>query len=1175
MSDSLSSLNALTKSYSDENLISALRSLARNFRPLSKELTLETDESITQSLLIGEIDFPSGGLAISSHLVFGDLTERSSRKKQFDLAKNFLKSSLNQNYQAGIFVFLDSHGNFRMSLIYAETDGKKRLWSNFRRFTYFVSPNLPNRTFIKQFGSLSFSTLDEIKDAFSITAVTNLFYEEFFQVFDGIVEISKIPGKRISNLLAKDFATLFVIRIIFLGFIQKKSWIGNDQDFLASLWKEYSKTRGKNDNFYRDWLTPFFFRALNSPYGTELPKSLTKISPEYRKKYAEAPFLNGGLFRIRDGIDDQEIEISDEQVEKFFNFLFSHTFTIEENSNQDEDLQLNPEFLGIIFERLVNGENGAVYTPRPEVDFMCRMALSKWIQRNFESIDFQLVNSLIFRSKEVDIRDASVLSIPDRKKLLKAVEGLSICDPAVGSGAFLVGMLQVIEEFTDIIALSLGQKEELRFDKKRKIVRDNLYGVEVKEWAVWICQLRLWLTIFIEAPNELIKSQKAILPSLDFKIRQGDSLVQLVGKVNFPIAEHSRELNNEARKKLEDLRIAKSKYFENIDGIDAKSLKKKELSIYVEMIENQLDRIKEELPKLELEKTYASSSLFGELDSSDPNISRLEKLIANKLAQSNELIGQLKVLGDEKPLVWGIEFSEIFNTHSGFDVIIGNPPYIRQEDIEDPLGRIKDKKVYKNYLEQMVKEDYPDYFSAKTKINAQSDLYTYFYIRSLRLLNSKGVHIFICSNSWLDVDYGHWMQKFLLERCTLDSIYDSQAIRSFSGADVNTVISVIFPEKRVSDYVVKFVDLKSNFGDFSYSENINGIQKSHKTVATDSYRAFCISRSELIIHGSKSSLEETTTTGDEVFMGDKWGAKYLRSPDIYHKLVLQNPTQFLSVGDLAEVKFGAKTGINEFFILDDATIKQWGIEKKYLKPLLRSVKEVNTYFVEKNELSGSLFFCNYSKKELKGTNALKYILWGEKQQTKKAVFWPNVESVQGRSNWYSIGAEILKNADILSNNFIDSRFFFIEAGDFSVANTFFIVKFTNSADRELLIALMNSSLIYLFTEIYGRKNLGEGLLTIYGPELKQIPVPDPKQFTTKARIGILNSYSKLRGNLIQDVFSELGFDPLNGTVSPHKDRYEFDLRIMRALGYEEAELLEVYNSLVDLVRQRKSKAQSF
>jgi predicted acetyltransferase len=426
------------------------------------------------------------------------------------------------------------------------------------------------------------------------------------------------------------------------------------------------------------------------------------------------------------------------------------------------------------------------------------------------------------------------------------------------------------------------------------------------------------------------------------------------------------------------------------------------------------------------------------------------------------------------------------------------------------------------------------------------------------------------------VDYGHWMQKFLLERCTLDSIYDSQAIRSFSGADVNTVISVIFPEKQISDYVVKFVDLKSSFGDFAYHENINVIQKSTKTIANNSYRAFCVTRSQLVKNGSNSSsTDETTTVNNEGFVGDKWGSKYLRSPDIYHKLVLDNPTKFLNLSDLAEVKFGAKTGVNEFFILDDATIKHWGIEKKFLKPILRSVKEVDTYFVEKTQLTGSLFFCNYSKKEIKGTNAFKYIEWGETQCTKKGVPWADVESVQGRNNWYSIGAEILKNADILSNRFIDSRFFFIEAGDFSVADTFFIVKFKNSSDRELLIALMNSSLIYLFTEIYGRKNLGEGLLTIYGPELKQLPIPDPRQFTEKARIGILKSYNELRINSIQDIFSELGFDSLNGTVSPHGDRLEFDLRVMKALGYEGEELSEIYNSLVHLVRQRKSKAQSF
>ena len=1174
MSDSISLLNALTKNYSNENLILALRSLARNFRPIMKELTFNNNESISQSLLIGEIDFPSGGLAISSHLVFGDMTERSSRKKQFDLAKNFLKSSFNQNYQAGIFIFYDLDGKFRMSLIYADTDGKKRIWSNFRRFTYFVSPDLPNRTFIKQLGLLSFATLDEIKDAFSITAVTNIFYEEFFEVFDRIVETSKSPGKKISNLLAKDFATLFVIRIIFLGFIQKKSWIGNDQNFLASLWKEYSKTKGQNDNFYRDWLTPLFFHALNSPYGTAIPKLFTKISPEYRQKYSEAPFLNGGLFRMRDGIDNQAIEISDDQVEKFFSFLFSHAFTIEENSTQDEDLQLNPEFLGIIFERLVNGENGAVYTPRPEVDFMCRMALSKWIQRNFESIDIQLINSLIFRSKESDISDVSVLNIPDRKKLLKAIEGLTICDPAVGSGAFLVGMLQVIEEFTDKIALSLGQKEKSRFDKKRKIVRDNLYGVEVKEWAVWICQLRLWLTIFIEAPDELIKSQNAILPSLDFKIRQGDSLVQLVGKVNFPIAEHSKELNNAARKKLEDLRIAKSKYFENIDGIDAKGLKNKELSIYVELIESQLDRIKKELPKLELEKFYASSSLFGELDSSDPNISRLEKLIANKLAQSNELMSQLKVLGDEKPLVWGIEFSEIFNTYSGFDVIIGNPPYIRQEDIEDPLGRIKEKKVYKSYLEQMVKADYPEYFSTRTKINAQSDLYSYFYIRSLRLLNSKGVHVFICSNSWLDVDYGHWMQKFLLERCTLDSIYDSQKMRSFSGADVNTVISVILPEKEKHDYLIKFVNLKSSFEDFAYSENINKMESYNQTFSDEKFRAFFISRSDLINSGKLTPTEEIRAEGESLFSGDKWGAKYLRSPDIFHKIYLQNLAKFTSLGSLAEIERGTMTGINEFFILTPDIVKNWNIEEEYVTPILRSVKEISNYVIDPKKLDLLIFSCNLPKSQLKGSHALNYIKWGEKQRNNKGILWTEVASVKNRSLWYSLGNDISEQFDTLSNNFVDSRFFFSEGGKYAVTNAFFKIRFFNSKDSRFLQALLNSSLLYFFVEIYGRKNLGEGLLTTYGPELKSLPIPSPSNFDLTQRNQIIAHYEQLRNLAIQDIFAELNFDEILGRFSPKSQRFDLDLTVMRALGFSERDLVEIYQALTNLVNLRKSKAMS-
>ena len=206
MSESIEPLTELTTNFSDVNLTLAFRSIARNFRPLNLPINLGTDSAIANSTLTGELLLEAGNISVSSHQVGNDLSERSGRRKQFELAKDFLKTSENQKYQAGIFVFYDASGNFRMSLIYAESDGSKRLWNNFRRSTYFVSPKLPNKTFIRQLKNLSFLSLDEIKTAFSITAVTDLFYEEFFSLFDGIVDSCKAPTRKVSNLLEFNYS---------------------------------------------------------------------------------------------------------------------------------------------------------------------------------------------------------------------------------------------------------------------------------------------------------------------------------------------------------------------------------------------------------------------------------------------------------------------------------------------------------------------------------------------------------------------------------------------------------------------------------------------------------------------------------------------------------------------------------------------------------------------------------------------------------------------------------------------------------------------------------------------------------------------------------------------------------------------------------------------------------
>lgn len=1173
MSESIKLLTKLTTDFSDTNLTLAFRSIARNFRPLNLPINLGTDSDVSNSTLTGELLLEAGNISVSSHQVGNDLTERSGRKKQFELAKDFLKTSENQKYQAGIFVFYDASGNFRMSLIYAESDGSKRLWNNFRRSTYFVSPKFSNNTFIRQLKNLSFSSLDEIKTAFSITAVTDLFYEEFFSLFDGLVDSCKAPKKKVSNFLAKDFATLFVIRIMFLGFIQKKSWLGDDKEFLQSMWEEYISSRKLDDNFYRDWLTPLFFRALNSPYGQELPKSITKITGSYRSKFANAPYLNGGLFRPKENIDDQDIYVSDEKVAAFFEFLFSHSFTIEENSNQDEDLQLNPEFLGIIFERLVNGENGAVYTPRPEVDFMCRAALAKWLIRNYPNLDSSAINALIYKNKDSGLQNVERVPIKIQKQIIRSLETLSICDPAVGSGAFLVGMIQVVEELTDLLYLSVGKKIRDRFSLKREIVRENLFGVEVKEWAVWICQLRLWLTIFIEAPDSLVKSKIPILPSLDFKIRQGDSLVQLVGKTNFPLSSIGQTISPKLQKKIEEIKVLKSKYFENLEEIDLKSLKKKEVSIYEEMLDEQIMVLDKKIPKMEAELENATNSLFGKLDSKDPSIFRIEQEIQMQTSLRNELHSQKKVISSDKPLVWSIEFSEIFSTKGGFDIVVGNPPYIRHEDIEDPLGRIKDKSEYKGHLEEMIRNDFPSYFTKKMKINSKSDLYTYFYIRSLRLLNEKGVHVFICSNSWLDVEYGAWLQKFFLDEYEMSAIYESSGKRSFNAADVNTIISVIATVDEPINYRIKFVNIKSGFEDFAYSENIDYLDKSKSNLLHNNFRSICMSRDELIASGSEQDLGDIidgAETGPGNWIGDKLGAKYLRSPNGYNKIVFNSGSKFAKLSDLAEIKRGLTTGITEFFFIDIATINHWKIESEYLLPVLDSVQNAYSYFLKVSQIDKYLFSCELPKSALKNTAALKYITFGESQKTKKGIEWPKVITVQGRKNWYALGDGSLLKGDLLSQRLIRERFYFIETANFIASDHFFVIKFLSRKDKDLLIALMNSTFTYFQCEIFGRTNQ-TGIINIYKPELNQLLIPDPKLFSPSMREQIISTYNNLRNCEVSKILEEIGFDSESNSCSPNPIRKDLDRLIYQALGHSDEDLNEMYLEFAQLVVSRKSK----
>lgn len=1168
-------LKKLVDGFSLENLQEFLWDA--NFKEEKGNLSSLNDENIFSEVQkLGAINTDDKKKVIVSAIkVTNGLSERACRKKQYELGKKILKAQA--EYEAGIFVFYDKDGAFRFSLIYYSYSGTRRMLNSFKRFTYFVSPDLPNKTFLKQLGEKKLATLDEIKAAFSIAAVTDIFYKDFFVEYQKVIDSVGKANKIKDQDAARDFVLLFAIRTIFLGFIQKKKWIGGDENFIQNFFKEYTTNSQNKDKFFSRWLSPLFFEALNTAPGHKVAYRDNEFSEATEKILQMAPYLNGGLFKEKSGVDNKGWYIPDSDIKNFFDFLFSHSFTIEENSPEDEDLQLNPEFLGIIFERLLSGADGAVYTPRTEVDLMCRLSLAKWLQKNLENpIKAKELYELFFREegKDEDQKNGS-FSLREAQEILNKLENLAICDPAVGSGAFLVGMMQVLDDVEQTLRKDYKLNDKNVFDRKKEIIKNSLYGVEVKEWAVWICQLRLWLSLFVDAPDNLNTSLEPILPSLDFKVRRGDSLVQRIGSKAFPISGHNISLNKSIKDKITKLKNFKIDYFDNkTESIykDYDITRQKEIAIYKEILDFEIKEKKDEITRLKNIKPAKTGSLFGvEEQSEQLDLGFNEREVERFELEISELREQKQNLFKEKPLMWSIEFAEIFADKGGFDIIIGNPPYVRQEAIGDPTGKIKDKKEYKNYLAEMVRIDFPDDFPPKTKINAQSDLYTYFYIRGLRLLNPQGIHTFICSNSWLDVGYGTWLQKFLLERAAVDLIIDNHARRSFEAADVNTIISIIHApiagrKKQVeNEHIVKFVAFKKPFEESVYTENLLQIEEAKEIVSNEIFRVYPLQNNELKEAGTEYESKEQKTLGGK-YVGDKWGGKYLRAPDIFFKILEKGKDELVKLGDIADVRRGITTGVNDFFYFTDTKAKEWGIEEEFLKPVIKSPRECKSILVDPKNLKYNIFICNKSKEELKGTNALKYIEWGEKQKTKQLepkdeVLWKEVPSVQGRKYWYGLGER--KSSKINFNYLID-QIGISYVGDIFVSDNFHEIR----TDKELS-AYLNSVVFYLFQLNTGRIGFGGGLLKIQTYELNFLPAME----TTAADLKYLQRE-------IKSIFEECGIDPKSDIPieeqepKPLPDRAELDKIVFDALDLTESERKEVYRAVCRLVWNRISKAKS-
>jgi hypothetical protein len=465
---------------------------------------------------------------------------------------------------------------------------------------------------------------------------------------------------------------------------------------------------------------------------------------------------------------------------------------------------------------------------------------------------------------------------------------------------------------------------------------------------------------------------------------------------------------------------------------------------------------------------------------------------------------------------------------------------------------------------------------------------------------------FITSNSWLDVGYGKDLQEFLLKYCHVKAIYDNEAKRSFEHADVNTIIALFGPpqiSKGGNDWpalkeMMRFVMFKRPFEESVNTKNLLTIEKADSIHKTESYRVYPVKQEMLLeegweqpedeeevsepssrvdkvlsaIVGTKapspgktmkqpaSLLKEKFSTGK--YEGNKWGGKYLRAPDVFIKIVNENAQKLKFLHELARYDYGIKTGKVKFFYLNKEKIDTFGIEPQYIMPMVTSSRSIQGIEIEEPE---KVFYCHDSEKNLKGTGALKYIKWGEKNGMNEG---PSVES--NRPYWYSINGEFI---DFLLLRFWDKRFFTpIAKRKMLSADNFFYGKFYENTD--IGKAQLNTTFFFLQIELLGRTNQGEGVLNTYGPDFKWIKLVDNKLFPEK----FSNIFRNLCRRDVKDIFIECGFNqtrPIREQKpNPLPDRKALDDIVFDILGLTEDERNEVYWAVCELVKNRLEKARS-
>ena len=690
---------------------------------------LPTNSKGDQNYFIGQMDDTDGRLL---GFFYTRLAEGSDvRRKRVGLRK-LITPYVRYEVDAAIAVF-DDGLRWRLSYICDMKEGATAP----KRFSYVLGDsdgqyNTPTHRLAKLGGKVRNLRIADIFEAFSVETLSKEFFDEYHIHYDHIVAELARQGK--TGAVYHDYVKKLMGRVVFLHFLQKKGWLCGDTNFMLHT---FSQSNRRSD-YLESVLEPLFFGILNTePAKREQVFSRNGWQKSLVEKWVSIPYLNGGLFE-RDDVDNLRIVLPETIFSNLFSFLASYNFTVDENDPDDAEIGVDPEMLGKIFESLLedNKAKGAFYTPKEIVRYMCKESLIAHLASKLPDVADGVVRAFV-ESHEMQPELESY-----RNVLENTLREVKICDPAIGSGAFPMGLLNELWRCREALGTQMS-----RLQLKKEIIENNIYGVDIERGAIDIARLRFWLSIVVD-------SEKAEpLPNFDYKFMQGNSLIESYGGF---------DLSRIAGKTV-GRPSTSTQYVIGLDSDLSQKNLQRLLREYFSVTDHQKkatmrSAINAEVKTLIRESVGGTPTFLAKLEQLDPS-------------------------ANQDFFLWHTWFKDIFDK-GGFDIVIGNPPYINVKNgIRDDV-----KQIYKtNY---------------KTAIG-QFDLFTLFIEMGLSM-SKTGVLSLIVPKPIINNENYSVARQLLLNRGLTNIVTGSNI---FENAGVESCIVIAKSSKR---YLVSEVDEQRN-----------------------------------------------------------------------------------------------------------------------------------------------------------------------------------------------------------------------------------------------------------------------------------------------------------------------------------------------------------------------------